>query len=139
MKGRALLQTVIGTLLALAMAGSMPANAKPASGSDAAERRRQRPEKTRPPAARPNPMSRQLFIRMRCNDCHTVRSQRVAASARRKGRVTDLSITGRKRKAPWLRNYLRGRARVRGRAHPSRFQGSLSQLDRVVRWLAALR
>ena len=127
-------------LMVGSLAATQPADARPSSGSGAAERRR-------PPAAnkhgegspRPGPQGKQEFLRQRCNDCHTVRSQHVVRSPRRSGRSTDLSSVGRKRRPWWLRSYLLGQTRKHGKTHTARFKGNRLQLDRLCKWLGALR
>lgn len=90
-----------------------------------------------------------IFLRSKCNTCHTVESQAIARlqpegewegeEEEESDLPKDLSDVGSTREPGWIKRWLTKEVEVNGKTHRKRFGGSPAQLDVVASWLASLK
>lgn len=82
-----------------------------------------------------------VFLKKKCNVCHSVKSADVAALQKGGGsiEITDLSGLSLKRKAEWLAPYLERKEKLNDKPHPTKFKGEAAELEALVKWLQSLK
>jgi hypothetical protein len=100
---------------------------------------------------------KKLFMKSKCNSCHTVNSQKIVMPPKAKDEdsdddwdddgdekeelnAPDLSGVGLKHKGEWLHLYLRKKvANDKKRKHIQRFKGKTADRETLVNWLLTLK
>lgn len=89
-----------------------------------------------------------IFLRSKCNTCHTVDSLSIAQLAPEGeweddeedvDKPKDLSDVGSTREPAWIKRWLTKEVEVEGKTHRKRFGGTPAQLDVLAKWLSSLR
>jgi mono/diheme cytochrome c family protein len=67
-----------------------------------------------------------LFIDGKCQRCHSVESQGIAAKpkAGKEDEVHDLSKVGAERPVDWIQKFLRKQEAIKGKKHKQKYRGS---------------
>lgn len=98
------------------------------------------------PSASADEEGKAIFLKSKCNTCHTIESQEIAQLApegegeEEDGeKPKDLSDVGSRRDAKWIKGWLTKQVEVDGKTHRKRFGGQPPELDALAAWLASLR
>ena len=92
------------------------------------------------------PNGKDVFLKYRCNSCHTIKAQGVEkkAAAEEAGEKSDsdkqppdLSDVGKKVKADWIAKFLLKQEKLDGELHRKKFRGTDAELKTVATWLEA--
>jgi mono/diheme cytochrome c family protein len=84
---------------------------------------------------------KELFVAGKCQRCHSVESQGIAAKSRagEEEEVADLSKVGAEHSAEWIQRYLRKEEATAGKKHRLKYRGSDEDLKTLATWLASLK
>lgn len=84
---------------------------------------------------------KQVFLDSKCATCHSVKSQKIDATKKEEGenKIVDLSDTGAKHDAAWMKKWLNKEVEKDGKKHKKKWQGSDADLDTLVNWLMTLK
>lgn len=98
---------------------------------------------SQPPA---EPTGKELFIKFRCNSCHTVKVESIAKKASEDAeedagdrKSPDLSGIGKKKTAVWMGKYLMKLEKIDGELHRKKFRGTEPELKAITAWLETLK
>lgn len=80
--------------------------------------------------------AKQIFIDSKCNNCHTVTSNKMTS---KKDDATDLSNVGSSGDAQLIKSYLLKEAKINEQEHKIKFKGSEAKLNALVNWLLTLK
>jgi cytochrome c553 len=79
-----------------------------------------------------------VFVSAKCQTCHSVQSQGIArGSSTATPLPPDLSGTGLRHTAVWIKGFLLKTEMLNGKKHVKKFQGSDDDLNSLSAWLAA--
>ncbi len=81
---------------------------------------------------------KKIFVDAKCNNCHNVASDSIAAVKSMKN-VPDLSSIGAKLSADTLKPYLLKQAKLNDKMHMVKFNGTEEDLGKLVSWLGTLK
>lgn len=79
---------------------------------------------------------KKVFIDKKCSSCHSVK---VAGLESKKKDAFDLSKSGEKRTADFLKQYLSKKAKIKDADHKSVFKGTDEELNNLTKWLESLK
>jgi mono/diheme cytochrome c family protein len=82
--------------------------------------------------------ARDLFLKHKCNECHTISTQNVALGGKPEAKPEDLSTIGAKRSGAWIKNFLLKKEAIEGRKHKKKFTGTPAELAQIADWLGAM-
>lgn len=87
-----------------------------------------------------------IFLRSKCNSCHTVTSLAIAqpvlegdSPEDEADKPPDLSDVGSKHKPEWFAEWLQKKVEMNGKTHRKRFGGKPEELKILTAWLAGLK
>ena len=85
--------------------------------------------------------AKELFVAGKCQKCHSIESQGVAAKPKEgeEEDVHDLSKVGAERSAEWIQKFLRKQEAIKGKKHKQKYRGSDADLETLATWLASLK
>jgi len=133
------LRTRIPTLLVTVLA----AGALMAAGAYTQEAK----EGAKEPAKAEVPAGQQVFLKYKCNSCHTLEAAKVvkvededeAKDSSTKRKPPDLSGVGKKHNAAWMEKYLTKKEMIDGERHSKKFRGADEELKAVTAWLETFK
>jgi len=103
--------------------------------------------------ARAEKSGKELFLEKKCNNCHSIDSEKIAkkeepaeeeegeeAGGEEEDKTPDLSGVGKKHDADWLTKWLKKEVKNDdGKKHKKKFKGSDEELKAIVDYLASLK
>jgi cytochrome c5 len=97
-------------------------------------------------AAEKEPEGKKLFLKYKCNSCHSIDAAGVAVKKdeseeeeESKKKPPDLSGIGVEKKADWLGLFLLKKEKVEGELHPKKFRGTEKELGTITAWLETMK
>ena len=95
------------------------------------------------------PAGQQVFLKYKCNSCHTLEAAKIAKVEieEEEGeevpesdtKPPDLSGTGKKHTAAWFEKWLTKKEMIEGERHPKKFRGTPEELKTVSAWLETFK
>ncbi len=79
---------------------------------------------------------KKVFIDKKCGSCHSVKAEGLES---KKKDAVDLSTTGDKNKADFLKQYLTKKAKIKDADHKTAFKGTDEELNNLTKWLGSLK
>ncbi|OGU15303.1 MAG: hypothetical protein A2X61_12445 [Ignavibacteria bacterium GWB2_35_12] len=76
-----------------------------------------------------------IFLEMKCNRCHSIKSQVIECSDTTKKSLTDLSTVGDSLEVEIIKDYLKKKVKLINKKHPVAFKGKKEDLDILCNWL----
>lgn len=85
--------------------------------------------------------AKELFVSGKCQKCHSIESQGIAAKPKEgeEEDVKDLSKVGAERTAEWIAKFMRKEEAIKGKKHKQKYRGSDADLQTLATWLASLK
>ncbi len=87
-----------------------------------------------------------IFIKNRCNSCHTIKAESITKKASEDGeeeagdrKAPDLSGIGKTKTAVWMAKYLMKLEKNEGELHRKKFRGTEAELKAVTAWLETMK
>jgi len=91
------------------------------------------------------PDGKPVFLKYKCNMCHSIEAIQVAKKAlpdegetATKMKPPDLSSVGLDKKADWIALFMQKKEKLDGELHPKMFRGTSSELKTLTAWLETM-
>ncbi len=105
-----------------------------------------RTEETKEAAKTETPAGQQVFLKYKCNSCHTIEAAKIVkveaeeeAASTTKRKPPDLSGVGKKHTADWMQKYVTKKEMIDGERHSKKFRGTEEELKTVTTWLETFK